>query len=347
MMRKRMAIISLDANLSLPTVTNIHQNSRVLVEEIAGLIKVYKDGHVERPQVVPRVTCTLPLEFGVSCKDMVIDKITNVWARFYVPKCDRKLPLLAYFHGGGFCVGSAAWSCYHEFLALLASKVGCVIMSVDYRLAPENPLPAAYEDGQRALIWVKQQALNGSNKFLKQCDFSNVFIAGDSAGGNIAHHVTLRLCANRAQIKPLTIKGNILIQPFMGGESRTSSETLLVQPRGSALNLVTSDTYWRLSLPKGANRDHPWCNLGAKRSIKFDKTTYLPTMVCVSELDILKDRNMEFSGVLRNSGIEVEHVVYKGVGHAFHILDKSQVSQKQTQEMISHIKTFIIKRNSR
>ncbi|KAI3497899.1 hypothetical protein L1887_33516 [Cichorium endivia] len=342
-----MAIVSLDSPVSLPIGTKNPQSSRVLVEEIGGLIKVYKDGHVERPQIVPCVTCTLPLGLGVTCKDLVIDKFTNIWARFYVPKRDEKLPLLVYFHGGGFCVGSAAWSCYHQFLALLARKAGCVIMSVDYRLAPENPLPAAYEDGQKALMWVKQQALNGSNKWwLKNCDFSNVFLAGDSAGGNIAHNVILRSCANWAQLKPLIFKGNILIQPFFGGESRTTSETLMVQPPGSVLSLVASDTYWRLSLPKGTNRDHSWCNPGAKWSSKLERT-YLPTIVSVSELDILKDRNIEFCGVLRNSGIQVEHVVYKGVGHAFQILDNSQLSQMQTQEMLSHIKAFINRRNSR
>ncbi|KAK9074486.1 hypothetical protein SSX86_007084 [Deinandra increscens subsp. villosa] len=344
MRTKRTAMTSFGSTLSLPTVTKNHQKPKVLVEEIRGLIRVYKDGHVERPQVIPCVMCTLPFNLGVTCMDQVIDKLTNTWARFYVPKQDEKVPLLVYFHGGGFCVGSAAWSCYHEFLALLASEVGCVIMSVDYRLAPENPLPAAYEDGQKALMWLKQQALSGSNHWcLKQCDFSKVYLAGDSAGGNIAHNVTLSLGANLSHLKPLTFKGNILIQPFFGGETRTSSETLMAQQPRSTLNLIASDTYWRLSLPKGANRDHPWCNPMTKGSVELGKTAYLPTMVCVSELDILKDRNMEFCRVLGNSGIEVDHVVYKGVGHAFQILDKSPLSQMQTQEMVSHIKAFINK----
>ncbi|KAL8229937.1 hypothetical protein R6Q57_014837 [Mikania cordata] len=322
-----------------------HQNPRVLVEEIRSLIRVYEDGHVERPQIIPRVMSTLPLAYEVTCMDQVIDKLTNIWARFYVPKRMKKVPLLVYFHGGGFCIGSAAWSCYHEFLAHLASEVGCVIMSVDYRLAPENPLPAAYEDGYKALTWVKQAALSGSNKWLKQCDMSNVYLAGDSAGGNIAHNVAFRLCINREHLKPLIYKGNILIQPFFGGESRTGSETLMVQPSRSALNLTASDTYWRLSLPKGANRDHPWCNPMVNMSTKLEKITYLPTMVCISELDILKDRNMEFCRVLGNSGIQVDHVLYKGVGHAFQILDKSPLSQMQTHAMVSHIKVFINKRN--
>ncbi|XP_076937508.1 putative carboxylesterase 6 [Bidens hawaiensis] len=348
MRRKRTIMISpLDSTLSHPIVTKNPQNPRTLVEEIEGLIRVYKDGYVERPEIVPHVMCTLPLELGVTCKDVVIDKFTNIWARFYVPKGHEKLPLLVYFHGGGFCVGSASWSSYHEFLALLASKAGCVIMSVDYRLAPENPLPAAYEDAQKALMWMKQEALSESNKWWsKQCNFTNMFLAGDSAGGNIAHNMAIRLYANQAHLKPLTFKGNILIQPFFGGESRTGSETLMVQPPGSALNLTISDTYWRLSLSKGANRDHPWCNPCAKKSTMVEGMRYLPTVVCISEFDILKDRNMEFCGLLGTLGVEVEHVVYKGVGHAFQILDKSHVSQMRTQEMISHIKAFIVQRNN-
>ncbi|KAK1425646.1 hypothetical protein QVD17_21001 [Tagetes erecta] len=348
-MTRTTIISALDSTLSLQIVTKNPQNPKTLVEEIDGLIRVYEDGHVERAEIVPRVMCTLPHELGVTCRDLVIDKFTNIWGRFYVPKRDVKLPFLVYFHGGGFCVGSAAWSCYHEFLALLASKAGCVIMSLDYRLAPENRLPSAYEDAHKALMWVKQQALTESNQWWSsQCDFTNMFMAGDSAGGNIAHNVMLRLCANGAHdLKPLTFKGNILIQPFFGGESRTRSETLMVQPPGSALDLTTSDTYWRLSLPKGANRDHPWCNPWSKRLTMVERMRYLTTMVCVSELDILKDRNMEFCKVLGSSGIEVEHVVYKGVGHAFQILDKSHLSQMRTKEMISHIKSFIIKRNNR
>ncbi|TXG57809.1 hypothetical protein EZV62_015638 [Acer yangbiense] len=97
---------------------------------------------------------------------------------------------------------------------------GCVIMSINYRLAPETRLPGAYED------------------------------AGDSAGGNIAYNVTTRLVGSN--YKPLCVKGTIFIQPFFGGEARTGSEKQYgtqQQMPNSALTLSASDTYWRLSLP--------------------------------------------------------------------------------------------------
>ena len=331
------------------TTSKDYQHRRSVVEEIEGLIRVHKDGYVERPQIVPCVTSALSPDLNVTSRDMVIDNVTNTWARFYVPNCHhhQKLPLLVYFHGGGFCVGSAAWSCYHDFLGRLSAKMGCTIMSVNYRLAPESPLPAPYDDGLKALMWVKQQGLcpydQASEWWTSKCNFSSVFLAGDSAGANIGYNVAIRVAAcEGAALSPLNFKGLILIQPFFGGEVRTASEKCMAQSPGSALKLAASDTYWRLSLPCGADRDHPWCNTLAKGAMKLERLKhFLPTLVCISEMDILKDRNLQFCDALARAGKRVEYGVYKGVGHAFQILSKSQISKCRTLEMMTHIKSFM------
>ncbi|XP_060214875.1 probable carboxylesterase 6 [Lycium barbarum] len=350
-MRKRtsMAAITYDPNFGLQKIKELPQH-RVLLEEIEGLIKVYKDGHVERPQIVPNVTSKLPLELGVTSSDVIIDRFTNIWARLYVPKklCQgNKLPLLIYFHGGGFCVGSASWICYHEFLAKLASIANCVIMSVNYRLAPENRLPAAYDDGVQTIAWLRQKVLSGANEdylWLNKVNFSSIFLAGDSAGGNIAHNVAIRVCSKLGDLKPITLKGTILIQPFFGGESRTYSEKCMAQPPRSALTSVSADIYWRLALPAGANQDHPWCNPIVNESIHLVDLRNIPgILVCISELDILKDRNLEYCATLNRVGNKkvVEYMMFKGVGHAFQVLNKSQVAQARTAELIARIKVFI------
>ncbi|CAN4121881.1 unnamed protein product [Withania somnifera] len=345
-----MATITYDPNFNLQKVKEQLPQHRVLLEEIEGLIKVYKDGHVERPQIVPNVTSKLPLELGVTSSDVVIDRYTNIWARLYVPKtlCQgNKLPLLIYFHGGGFCVGSASWICYHEFLAKLASIANCVIMSVNYRLAPENRLPAAYDDGIKTIAWIRQKVLIGANEdywWLNKVNFSNIHLAGDSAGGNIAHNVATRLSSRISDLKPITLKGIILIQPFFGGESRTYSEKHTAQSSRSALTNVSADTYWRLALPAGVNRDHPWCNPITKEGINLVDIRYIPSiLVCISELDILKDRNLEFCATLNRVGNKkiVEYVMFKGVGHAFQVLNKSQVAQARIADLIAQIRDFI------
>lgn len=332
-----MAAISLDPRVYHQLGRNHPQHS-VVVEEIEGLIRVYKDGHVERPQIVPNVPSALPTESNVTSKDIIVDKYTNLWARLYVPnRPTGKRGLLVYFHGGGFCVGSASWSCYHMFLANLASKAGCIIISVNYRLAPENRLPAAYDDGIKTFTWVKQHVQFGSNEqnwWSSRVNVSNMFLAGDSAGANIAHQVAARIGQNG-------LKGVILIQPFFGGESRTVSEKHADQRFNSALTLSASDTYWRLALPIGANRDHPWCNPLAKSATKLRDLALPRTMICVSELDILRDRSLEFCTAMVNAGKRVDKVIYKGVGHAFQILDYSTLSRVRTEEMLSNLKDFI------
>ncbi|KAL6538939.1 hypothetical protein OROMI_025265 [Orobanche minor] len=330
-----MAAIALKQNLSRQ-ITSKEPEQRVVAEEIDGLIRLYKDGHVERLQVVPCVQPSLAPELGVTCRDALIDTRTNVWSRVYVPSTSREsqLPLLVYFHGGGFCVGSAAWSCYHEFLAKLASQAHCAVVSVNYRLAPENPLPAAYDDGVRAVSWVRHQVtVRSSQWWTGRCNFSKIFLTGDSAGANIAYNVALRL-------RPLGVEGLILIQPFFGGERRTHSEKYAVQPPSSALTLAAADAYWRMALPAGEDRDHPWCSPAVE-----DLPRDLCVMVCASELDILRDRNLEFCGGLAAAGggcgRKVETVVFKDVGHAFQILNKSVLSEVRVHEMICRIKDFV------
>ncbi|KDP32941.1 hypothetical protein JCGZ_12972 [Jatropha curcas] len=323
-----------------------------IIEEIEGLIRVYKDGYIERPQMIANVPCNTIQEVSVASKDIIINQHTNLWSRLYIPSYSfsGKFPVLLYFHGGGFCLGSASWSCYDEFLANLSWKAGCIIVSLNYRLAPEHRLPAAYEDGFNTLIWLKQQAWNDSPEhkwWLNYCNFNRLFLGGDSAGANIAYNVAIRLgsSTNINIIKPFCLRGVILVQPFFGGEEQSLFEKNVTTQleSNSALTVSASDTYWRLSLPVGANRDHPWCNPVAISANKLRNLNLPSTMVCVSEMDILKERNLEFCRVLASVGKKVEKVVYRGVGHAFQILHNSQFSEVRTQELMADIKSFINK----
>ncbi|MQL89665.1 hypothetical protein Taro_022251 [Colocasia esculenta] len=330
-----------------------HQHHHgVVLDEIEGLLRVYKDGHVERVPVVPEVPCTWSPEPDVVSRDVALDLSTRIWARLYSPvgsgggglgRQSGRLPVLVYFHGGGFCVASAAWTCYHEFLARLASRAGCLVMSVNYRLAPEHRLPAAFEDGLTAVKWLRQQASHGHHDeaahwWCGRCDLSRVFLGGDSAGATIAHHVAIQVSSQGIPVSP---RGVILIQPFFGGEARTASENI-PQPPGSVLSLVASDAYWRLSLPAGASRDHPWCNPLAAGGVPSLEELSLPAyFVCISEMDILKDRDMELCRAMRRAGKSVEVAVHAGVGHAFQVLGTSRTSQSRAQEMIAQLKCFL------
>lgn len=128
--------------------------------------RVYKGGRLERLLG----TTTVPPsdedpETGVASKDVVISPETNVSARLYLPKLvdpSRKLPILVYYHGGGFCVETPYSPTYHLFLNRLVAQANLVAVSVDYRRIPEHPLPAAYDDSWAALQWVVAHATGGT-----------------------------------------------------------------------------------------------------------------------------------------------------------------------------------------
>eukprot|EP01018_Ginkgo_biloba_P024900 Gb_17666 [translate_table: standard] len=316
-------------------------------EELEGFLRVYKDGSVERfSYVVEEVAASSGAHQAVASKDVLLNSHTGVWVRLYLPQSSplkahspQKLPLLLYFHGGGFVIGSAAWSVYHVFLNRLASETNSIIISVNYRLAPEHRLPVAYDDCFGALHWLRQQAvrpLQSSDEIswlTSYADFNRCYLAGDSAGANIAHHVTLR--AAKTDLKPLIIRGSILIQPFFSGENRSKWECETNDP---ALPQRWIDVFWKLSLPVGANRDHPACNPLGKQSPRLDDVQLPPMLVCISEQDVLKERNLEYVEALKKAGKNVGHVVVKGVGHAFQILHPNSPA---IQELTKHVDGFM------
>lgn len=179
----------------------LHEKGEI-EEELEGFIRVYRDGSVERfSYCVSNVLPSDKPDQAVASRDAVIDKGTGVWARLYLPRSTSadekncgKLQVIIYFHGGGFVLGSPAWSIYHAFILRLASEIKSVIVSVGYRLAPEHRLPVANDDCFSAVQWVRQQAAHvrqlqaktvdktGESWLRSYCDFSRCFLAGDSAG---------------------------------------------------------------------------------------------------------------------------------------------------------------------
>ena len=118
-----------------------------------------------------------------------------------------------------------------------------MVVSPDYRLAPENRLPAAIEDGFTAVKWLQAQAVSYEpDPWLSEvADFSRVFISGDSAGGNIAHNLAVRLSSGSSELAPVRIRGYVLLAPFFGGTTLTKSEA--EGPKDAFLNLELIDRF--------------------------------------------------------------------------------------------------------
>ncbi|KAJ6794540.1 putative 2-hydroxyisoflavanone dehydratase [Iris pallida] len=289
-----------------------------IVAEVPGILQLLSDGSVKR---FPLPTTAASDEFsdGYKTKDVVIDSAKPITARIFVPDTGddlHRLPVLMHFHGGGFCICSTTWLPFHAYLGGVCVKSQVLIVSVDYRLAPEHKIPTPYDDCHSSLQWLASNACGGE-PWLGRADLSRVFLSGESAGANIVHHVMLRVARDGVE-EGLNIRGLMIIHPYFGSEERIESELA----EGMEAPLAKSDLFWRLSLPEGSDRDH-WAS-------NFEKTAadaeglwqrFPAVAVFIAGMDLLKERGIMYAEFLRSKGLAVDVVVAEGQEHAFHLLN--------------------------
>ncbi|XP_020207976.1 carboxylesterase 1 [Cajanus cajan] len=288
------------------------------------------------PRTEPSSDPTLPIP--VLTKDLTLNQRNNTWLRLFLPRValssSKKLPLIVFFHGSGFVLLSAATSMFHDFCVELANTAEAVVASVDYRLAPEHRLPAAYEDGVEALRWIGRSDEEWLTRYV---DYSKCYLMGSSAGATIAYHAGLRAIEEVSDLEPLKIQGLILRQPYFGGMQRTESEVML--ENNPVIPLCVSDLMWELALPIGADRDHEYCNLRSGNGVeKFDKMKELGWRVLVSGNggDPLVDREKEIALLMEEKGVQVVKDFEEEGFHGVEIFEPSKVKQ-----LIALVKDFV------
>ncbi|KQK15317.1 probable carboxylesterase 18 [Brachypodium distachyon] len=272
----------------------------------------------------------VPDPAGVSSSDHAVSDHLRV--RLFLPSAadagdgsQLPLPLVVYFHGGGFVFHSAASAHFDALCRRLAASIPAAVASVDYRLAPEHKHPAAYDDGEAALRW----AMAGAGGALPTSSSSPVFLAGDSAGGNIAHHVAARLSNH--------ISGLVLLQPFFGGESPTASELRL---RGAPFGAPERLAWlWRAFLPPGATRGHEAADVPAAISRAGARVPFPATLVCVGGWDAHQDRQRAYARALRDAAgaEEVRLAEFPDAGHAFYVFEELADSKRVLAEVAEFV----------
>ncbi|KAJ7550344.1 hypothetical protein O6H91_07G096000 [Diphasiastrum complanatum] len=298
------------------------------------------------PHLHPQASSSSPSL--VASKDVTIQPSSSspsLWARIFLPRAavatHKKLPIVVYFHGGGFVIYSCASSVYHRFCERLAKDTNTIVVSVEYRLAPEHRLPAAYEDALMALKWVQMElasveAGRSCEPWLaSHADPSRCFLMGDSAGGNIVHHLSLRVA--HMDLKPLKILGQILVQPFFAGIARTSQELLLANDK--ILSLKTNDILWKFALPKDADRDHPMCNPLLSPSSNLKDICLPKALIVVGGRDPVCERQVQYSKLLKDAGKDIKLIVYEEARHAFQLFGFNQEADLLFDELDMFLQT--------
>ncbi|KAJ6423033.1 hypothetical protein OIU84_024041 [Salix udensis] len=274
---------------------------------------------------------------GVITTDFTIDEARNLWFRVYTPVprtstsgSEVNVPVIFYFHGSGFICMAANSKLFDGFCYSLARLLPAVIISVNYRLAPENRYPCQYEDGFEAIRFVDKSYLE---ILPSHANLKHSFVAGDSAGGNLAHHMAVK--ASKSELSSIKLTGVIAIQPFFGGEERTRSEIKL--SGDPFVPMDTTDWMWRSFLPEGSNRDHQVSNVFGPNSADISELKLPAVLVVVGGLDPLQDWQKRYYEGLKKSGKEVYLVEYVNAFHSFYLFP----CLPEFPLFIEHVKEFM------
>ncbi|KAL2507711.1 Gibberellin receptor GID1B [Forsythia ovata] len=273
----------------------------------------------------------------------VVDRATSLLNRVYLSSFDNEtqwgisevekplntseiVPVILFFHGGSFTHSSANSAIYDTFCRRVVNICKAAVVSLDYRRSPEHRYPCAYEDGWATLKWIHSRSWLRSGKESKV----HVYLAGDSSGGNIAHHV-----AARAAEEGVEVLGNILLHPMFGGQERKESENRL--DGKYFVTVQDRDWYWRAFLPEGEDRDHPACNIFGPRCKSIEGLNFPKSLVVVAGLDLVQDWQLDYVDGLKKCGHEVKLLYLEKATIGFYFLPNNE----HFLSLVDEIKSFI------
>jgi acetyl esterase len=240
-------------------------------------------------------------------------------ARVYTPegapKAERGLPVIVYFHGGGWVI--ADLDTYEPSALALARKANAIVVSAEYRLAPEAKFPAQHEDAVAAYAWV----LANAQKF--GGDPTRVAVAGESAGGNLAFHVAAASRDGQFQAPAHML----LVYPVAGTDMNTPS----YQKNANAKPLSKAMMAWFVQHAAGDEQDlqNPMLNILGKANLKD-----LPNAtVITAEIDPLQSEGKALADKLKAAGSQVTYQNFDGVAHEFFGMDAVVADAAKAQEL--------------
>lgn len=221
--------------------------------------------------------------------------------RVYVPTDEPgPRPVLVYFHGGGWVIGSVDT---HDGTArAVAESSGVTVVSVDYRLAPENPFPAAIDDALAAIRWVVQHASE------LDVDPGRLALGGDSAGGNLAAVAAQELNTAGA----VSVRFQLLIYPVTDGTMAYPS--IDENAEGYFLTKATMTWFWQQYVGDG---DRTGPRVSPMHAGDEALAAAPPTLVITAEYDPLRDEGEAYAARLRAAGVDATATRYDGMIHGF------------------------------
>jgi acetyl esterase len=238
----------------------------------------------------------------------------NIPIRLYASRAGGGLPVLVFFHGGGFVTGNL--DTHDPPLRAIANRCDCLIVSVGYRLAPENHYPAATDDAYAATKWVADHAAEIGG------DATRIAVGGDGAGGNIAAVVTLMA---RDRGAPRLVY-QVLIYPILDSLMLTHSWVESHDP------ILTNDAMlvqWASYVPVNTDPANPYTS-----PLNADLRKLPPAFIITDADDPLLDEDQHYAANLKTAGIQADIAVYPNAIHGFFLMAGQLDTGKKCLEQI-------------
>lgn len=244
----------------------------------------------------------------------------QITVRLYTPVLGKTLPVIVYYHGGGWVYGNL--ESVDAGCQLLADQAQAIVVSVDYRLAPEYPFPTPLHDAYDSLVWVHNhmEALGG--------DASRLSVAGDSAGGNLATVVAYLATA----LEGPSLHAQTLIYPVTNVDFSTVSYLAY----GEDYGLDTQAMQWFSHYyTEEANFTNPLVS-----PLQLEEVRNMPkTFIIAAEADVLFDEGLSYAQKLKAAGVGVEHITMPGLIHSY--FSKMNYFEEATIETVTKIAQFL------
>lgn len=233
------------------------------------------------------------------------------------------LPLVIYFHGGGFVFGDL--ETHDATCRYLVSESGMKILAVDYRLAPEHPFPAALEDAYASVVWAEKNASDLG------VDANRLAVGGDSAGACLAAQV----CIKARDEKGPQLGYQLLIYPITDFAAQTESRKRL--STGYVLEQQSLDWFNRQYIPPHISADDPCVS-----PLRFENLTKLPpAYILTAEFDPLVDEAKAYADRLDKAGVDVTYIEHKGMIHGFcnmtGVIEEAKVALRSAAEALKKV----------
>jgi acetyl esterase len=289
------------------------------------------EARAERAEMIARFV-PMPEYAGVSVEQRSIPAAgREIAMRVYRAKhtetgeAQGALPVVVFFHGGGFVMGTL--DTHEPYCRALATEAGAIVISVDYRLAPENKFPAGVEDSLAATEWVLAHAggLGGNER--------RVFVAGDSAGATMATVVSLLL---RDRGEAGRIAGQILLYP-VAGYCDPPTVSYVEMATGYGLTRKGMEWLWGQYLKDASDaKDFRAAPLMAKSLAGLPRA-----FVVTAEYDVLRDEGQAYARRMEAEGVDVTHVFAAGMNHGFAASANEFPFLPQAKELLRRVAGWI------